>query len=165
MARHRSRSTILDTAIRIAIAGSVIGALTAAAPVCSQEPEAWRTVDNPYQEDLEFSFGSTLTPGVEVDRVRWRSLRMDAADADSVAAGEPVDVEISLELENRDSKSAKALVILLLENGGGSPLERIEIKLFKVGGERLKERTETVSLSGDVVLATSRIYLFCEITR
>ncbi len=53
-----------------------------------------------------------------------------------------------VEFENRRAKSARILVILLLEDENGSPLDRIEIATFKLASGRLKEKNETVKLSG-----------------
>jgi hypothetical protein len=129
------------------------------------QSETWREVDNPYQEDLEIVVGTTLSPRVQIDGVRWRSLLVAARNGATVTAGDNVDLEVAVAFENREPSSAKLLVILLLEDDAGSPLERLELKTFKAGGERLKERSESVSLPGDVVLAIRRVYVYCEVSR
>jgi len=130
--------------------------------VCAQS-EPWREVDSPYQEDLKFGLGESLSPKVDINGVRWRSLRISVAEGETVADGETVNLDVALEFENRTPSSVKLLVILLLEDADGAPLERIELKPFKVGGERFKERAETATSAGDVLLAAHRIYVFCEI--
>ena len=68
-----------------------------------------------------------------------------------------------MEFENRGSKSAKVLVILLFENADGNPLERVEVRPFKVASGRLKDRTESIVLSSTTINATERAYLFFEV--
>ena len=125
----------------------------------------WRVVDNPYQEDIEYSFGSTHTPRVEVEGIRWRSFRIEAPNEDQLVDGETVKTELTLEFENRRNKSAKILVILLLEDVDGKPLDRIEAKQFKVAGGRLKEKKETANLPSEVIRSARRVYVFFEILK
>jgi hypothetical protein len=131
--------------------------------VVTAQEEEWRVVENPYQEDLAYSVGETFSPGVELDGLRWRSFRIAAAEGEIITAGEDVSTEVFLEFENRGRKGVRVLVILLLEDEDGTPLERIEARTFKVAGNRLKERVESVTISGDVLRATRRVYAFCEI--
>lgn len=133
-------------------------------PSFAQDDE-WRISENPYQADLEYTIGESFSPRVEIESLRWRSFKIDSVDGQGVVAGEDVDVEIALEFENRGRKSVKVLVILLLENEDGTPLDRIEVKTFKVSADRLKERTETTTLRGDVLLSTRRVYAFCEVLK
>jgi len=133
-----------------------------ASPAVAQDDE-WRVVDNPYQEDIEYQIGATHTPGVEVEGVRWRSFKIETIERGLFAVGESVDTEVTLAIENRRTKSAKILVIMLLEDENGNPLDRIEARQFKVAAGRLKERTENVRLSGEVLNSTRRIYVFFEI--
>ena len=50
-----------------------------------------------------------------------------------------------------------------IEDADGNPLERIEVRSFKVASGRLKERTESVVLSSTTINATERVYLFFEV--
>jgi hypothetical protein len=156
----RSSAFCARCAVALVVASAAVGT-----PVAAAQDAEWRTVESPYQEDLRVAVGTTFAPGVEIDGVRWRSLRIAPAEGETVAAGETVQTEVSLELENRGNKTVQVLVILLLEDEDGAPLDRIEAIRFKVGGGRLKERTETVALSGDALLETRRVYALCEITR
>ena len=146
----------VSTAVAITASWAMVGTAMA-------QDADWRVVDNPYQEDIEYSFGSTYTPRVEVEGIRWRSFRIEAPDSDQLVDGETVETEVTLEFENRRSKSAKILVILLLEDVNGNPLDRIEVKQFKVAGGRLKERNETANLSSEVIRSARRVYVFFEI--
>lgn len=159
---HRPYRLIMGCS-RLVLAAA-IAALSTAVPADAQS-DTWREVDNPYQEDLDYRIGATLNPGIEIDGVRWRSLLLEADGNDVVAAGEDVDLKVTVSFENRNPSSVKLLVILLLEDGNGAPLERVELATFKVGGQRLKERVESAAVTGDVVLATRKVYLFCEVIR
>jgi len=142
----------------------LVAALTAATIAVSAQAQTveWRVVENPYQEDVAYTVGATFNPGVIVEGVRWHSFTL-AAPTEVFTEGEAVDTEVTVVFENRRSKGAKVLAILLLEDVDGNPLERVQIPPFKVGGDRRKERVETVVLPGAVINATERAYLFFEI--
>jgi len=157
MTRNHRRRTAFPV-----IAAFVTAAVMASSPLSAQDPD-WRVVDNPYQEDIEYVVGTTHEPGVEVDGIRWRSFGIVTPERDPFAGGEPIRADVLVEFENRNSKSAKVLVILLLEDEDGAPLDRIEVGQFKLSGNRLKERKVTAELAPEVVDATRRIYIFCEV--
>ncbi len=157
---HRHPSSSLARLV-VSIA-AVVSVAAIAAPAAAQSAD-WRVVENPYQEDIQYSLGSTFTPRVEVEGVRWRSFLIEAPDRALLIDGEEVKIEVAMEFENRGNTSAKILVILLLENADGNPLDRIEVKRFKLAGGRLKERTETVKLPAATIKAVSRVYVFFEV--
>jgi len=123
----------------------------------------WRVVENPYQEDIEYTLGSTFTPRVEVEGVRWRSFTIEAPDGAFLVDGDEAEIEVTIEFENRSNTSAKILVILLLEDADGNPLDRIEARKFKLAAGRLKERKETVRLPAANIKAVERVYVFFEV--
>jgi hypothetical protein len=129
----------------------------------SAQSPTWREVDNPYQEDIVYQLGETYFPQVDVEGVRWQSLAIDVGDGGLIAAEQDVAVEVSVEVENRTASSERVLIILLLEDADGGPLDRIEMKPFKVGGERRKERRESTRLASEDLRATERVYLFFEV--
>jgi hypothetical protein len=137
-------------------------ALAVAVPVAAQSIE-WRVVDNPYQEDVNYAVGDRFEPGVAVRDIRWRSFTIAAPDRDPFAGGQTVDVEVIVEVENRRTDGVRILIILLLEDGDGNPLDRIEIPAFKVPGSRLKDRRQIAALPTTVIEATRRVYLFFEV--
>jgi hypothetical protein len=134
----------------------------AAIPSAAQSAE-WRVAENPYQEDVAYRIGDTFNPGVVVEGVRWHSFTVVAPDRGPTAGGVNLSTDLTVEFENRGSKSAKVLVILLLEDADGNPLERIEVRSFKVASGRLKERTEDIVLSSTTLDETERVYLFFEV--
>jgi hypothetical protein len=159
--RHRHPSSSLLRLV-VSIAAAVTTTIVSA-PTLAQSAE-WRVVDNPFQEDIEYSVGTTHTPQVEVEGVRWRSFRIDAPDRARLEDGEDAEITIALEFENRRTKSARILVILLLEDADGNPLDRIEANQFKLTGGRLKQRTETATIPAANVEAVRRVYVFFEVT-
>ncbi|MCU0303944.1 MAG: hypothetical protein MUC56_07800 [Thermoanaerobaculales bacterium] len=163
MARTESRPGLLGARL-IAVAVAIVTALivASAVPAAAQDAE-WRAVDNPYQEDVAYTIGDRFEPFIAVQDVRWRSFTISAPERDPFAGGQSVDVEVLVEIENRRSSSARILIILLLEDGDGNPLERIEVPAFKVPGSRLRDRSQSATLPISVVEATRRVYLFFEV--
>lgn len=161
MTRHRRRT---GSPLAPGIIAVLVGLIsTAAAPPSAAQTAEWRVSDNPYQEDVAYRVGETFNPGVVVEGVRWHSFTVVAPDRGPTGGGVNLSTDLTVEFENRGSKSAKVLVILLLEDADGNPLERIEVRSFKIAGGRLKERTESVVLSSATVDATERVYLFFEV--
>lgn len=140
----------------------MITATVMAVPVEAQNPD-WRIVENPYQEDIEYSIGESHAPMVQVAGVRWRSFSIERPDFGLVDDDEIVDIEVVFEFESRREKSARILVILLLEDENGAPLDRIEAKSFKLAAGRLKERKEDVKIQARNLKAAQRVYLFFEV--
>ncbi len=161
MTRHSRHPTSLATRIfSLAFFGLAMAAN--AVPAFGQDSE-WTAVDNPYQEDVEYSIGDTFNPGVVVEGVRWHSFIVAAPDRAFASDRVNVSTDLTVQVENRGTKSAKVLVILLLEDAEGNPLERIEVRQFKVPSGRLKERTESIVLSTATLNSTERVYLFFEV--
>jgi len=162
MTRHHYRHTASPATRLTPWIVAVLAAAAATSPATAQAPE-WRTVDNPYQEDVEYAIGATYEPRVEIDDIRWRSFTIDTSEEGPFAAGEEIKTDVTVEFENRGGESAKILVILLLEDENGGPLDRIEVKPFKLPGGRLKERKETTDLPAESLGSTRRVYLYLEV--
>ncbi len=143
---------------------TAVSAVAISIPAMAQSGD-WRIVENPYQEDIEYALGNKFTPQVEVEGVRWRGLTIEAPDTASLVDGEEAEIEVTIEFENRGNASARVLVILLLEDADGNPLDRIEAKQFKLAAGRLKERKETVTIPAANIKAVRRIYVFFEVTK
>jgi hypothetical protein len=162
MTRHRHRRAASPGTRFSPWIAAVLAAAAVASPATAQSPD-WRKVDNPYQEDVEYAIGAIAEPAVEVDDIRWRSFKIETPEEGPFAAGESIRTDVTVEFENRGNTSARILVIFLLEDEDGGPLDRIEVKPFKLAGGRLKERKETVELAAEVVGSTRRVYLFFEV--
>jgi len=130
----------------------------------AQSPD-YRTVSSPFQEDLDYQIGTDLRPRVEIDGVRWTRFAVHPKEGKEIVAGKDTPVTVELEFVNQTSRSASMLVIVLFEDEKGGPLDRVECKPVKTGGDRLKESVQKFKISGDVLLRTRKIYLFCEVER
>lgn len=159
---HRHPSSSLFRLIASIAAVATAAAISATVGAQSSD---WRIVENPYQEDIEYSIGDSHSPRIEVEEVRWRALKIDGPDRATLFPGDEVEIDITLEFENRRNKSAKILVILLLEDAEGRPLDRIEMKQFKLAAGRLKERKESTTISETNYKAVERVYVFFEVTK
>jgi len=158
--RHSSSSWA-----RLLVSIAAVVSVTAISIPAFAQSADWRVVENPYQEDIEYSIGIAFTPRVEVEGVRWRSFTIEAPDKAFLIDGEEAEIEVTIECENRDSTSARILVILLLEDADGNPLDRIEARQFKLAAGRLKERKETARLPAANIKAVERVYVFFEVTK
>jgi len=141
---------------------TAVSAVAISPPATAQSGD-WRIVENPYQEDIEYALGSEFRPGVEVEDIRWRGMTIDGPDPSLLFDGEEAEIEVTMEFENRGNASARILVILLLEDADGNPLDRIEARQFKLAAGRLKERKETVTIPVATIKGLSRIYVFFEV--
>jgi hypothetical protein len=142
----------------------LVGLFAAVYPTqAGAQSAGWTAVDNPYQEDIEYEIGDVVNPRVSVDSVRWHSFTI--VEPDEIPSGDDtaVDSEIIVEFENRASSSAKILVIFLLEDADGNPLDRFEVRPFKAPTGRLKERKQDIVLTGATLRAAERVYLFFEV--
>jgi hypothetical protein len=163
MTPSRSRRLDPGTIHRAVIAALVVTVTLGFVGHASAQEAMWRLVDNPYQEDLDYTLGTTLTPRVEIDGVRWRSFLLESRRDPNLAAYDQIPVDLTVEVENRSTQTEKVLIILLLEDADGAPLDRIEVKTFKIPSGRLKERTQSADILGQVLLDTRRVYAFFEV--
>ena len=139
------------------LAGALVTAVAAA--------EDFAVVANPYQAEFPFAIDAELRPAVEVDGIRWLSLRVTPKDADDVRSGEQTTAFVTFELENRRDEGATAIVIALLEDEQGNGLDRVECEPVEVPGASAKSFRYKTKIQGDVLLATKKIYLFLEARR
>ncbi len=130
----------------------------------AQEVE-YRPVDNPFQEEFEYRIDTDLEPNVEVDGVRWTRFAIHIKDGQEIVADKDIPVTIELEFVSSNREKVKVLVIALLEDSGGGPLDRVECKPVATSTNRLKESVQKFKLRGSVLEATRRVYLFLEVER
>ncbi len=130
----------------------------------AQEGEC-RSVDNPFQDDFEYRINTDLQPMVEVDGVRWTRFAIHTKTGREIATDKDMPVTVELEFVSSNQEKVKILVIILLEDSGGRPLERIECKPVAAATNRLKESVQKFKLPGDVLEAMRRVYLFIEVDR
>ena len=136
----------------------LIGSATA------QEDE-YRAVDSPFQDEFEYRINTDLRPMVEVDGVRWTRFGIHTKEGREIAADKNMPVTVELEFVNSNQRGVKVLVIALLEDSRGGPLDRIECKLVSASTNRLKKSVQKFKLPGNVLEAMRRVYLFVEVER
>jgi len=127
---------------------------------------AVRTVDNPYQEEFDYTLGENLAPNVEIEGLRWTSMRVAARDGGPIDPGDDaVDVELTVTLANRGTDDARVQVVVLLEDGAGQPLDRLSLESFRVRDGRTETADERFEVPGMSLLAVEKVYLFLELER
>lgn len=150
------RHAVLVTALFLMV--GLIGSATA------QEGE-YRAVDNPFQDDFEYRINTDLRPMVEIDGVRWTRFAIRTKEGQEIATDKNIPVTVELEFASSNQNKVKVLVIALLEDSGGGPLDRIECKPVGASTNRLKESVQKFKLPGNILEATRRVYLFIEVSR
>jgi len=140
----------------------VIAAMVAT--VAAQDAE-YRAVDSPFQESYDFTVNTDLRPMVEVAGVRWTRFAINTKGDREIDPENENPVTVELGFVNTSSASVKVLVIALFEDNNGVTLDRLECAKVKAGNDRLKESVQKYRISGAVLRATRRVYLFCEVER
>ena len=133
-----------------------------AATAAAQDAD-YRAVDSPFQDSYEFAVNTNLQPMVEVAGVRWTQFGIHVKGDREIDPEKDTPVTVELGFVNTTSNSVKVLVIALFEDENGVTLNRLECAKVKAGSDRLKESVQKYSVAGAVLLATHRVYLFCEV--
>jgi len=145
------------------VAAALMALCLAASPAVAQDAD-YTAAANPFQDDFEYEIGADLRPLVAVDGVRWvRFAIRPKSDREYDPAKEvPLLVEVDV-LNNGDS--ADVLLIVLFEDEHGNSLDRLELDKIKAGRGRLREEVQKHKITGSVLDATRRLYLFFEVSR
>ena len=136
--------------------------LAGAATVTSQDGE-YRTVENPFQEDFEFTVNSDLQPMVEIAGVRWSRFGVHIRGDREIDPDKDLPISVEFEFVNTNPEGVKVLVIALFEDTNGNPLERIECAKVNAPTNRVKESIQKFKISGRILASMQRVYLFCEV--
>jgi len=147
---------------KLLVAAVLVWGLAGAAT--AQEGEYY-PVDNPFQDEFEFTVNTNIQPLVEIEGIRWRRFGLHVKQGRDLDTGKEVPVTVEIDVLNTTNSSAKVKVIVLLEDAAGTPLDRVECNTVSVGGDRLKESVQKFKLHGAVLEATRKVYLFFEIQR
>ena len=147
----------------------VMVAVTVAVIVClpgvaSPQGGQFQKVDNPFQDEFDYTVNTDLAPGIEADGVRWVRFAVRTKEEIDFVAGSLTPVSVELDLFNT-AESAKVLVIVLFEDENGGPLGRIECDRVNTGRNRLRESVQRFKIDGSVLLATRKVYLLFEVLR
>ncbi len=127
------------------------------------QEEPVRQVGNPYQEDLPYSIGSDLEPAIEIEGVRWERVRVATKNGGDPEAGRNHVVVAELQFDNQRRGAVTLTVVLLLEDEAGGELQRLASPEYRLGSNKSKVFQPKFSVSGDDLLATSNMYLFCRV--
>jgi hypothetical protein len=102
---------------------------------------------------------------VEITGVRWTRFGIHVKGDGDIDPSKSVPVTVELDFVNTNPEGAKVLVIILFEDAIGNPIDRLECDRISVAGDRSKESADKYKVSGAVLEATGRVYLFCEVER
>lgn len=148
---------------RIVAAVATVAAICLPGAAYAQDVQ-FREVENPFQDEVDFTINSDFTPQVEVDGIRWMRFSVRTKEGRDIVADRLTPVMVDLDLFNT-AESAKVLVIVLFEDENGNPLDRIECDEVSIGRERLREAVQKHKINGAVLLATRKIYVLFEVFR
>jgi hypothetical protein len=142
--------------------GTVIAAMAATA---TAQDAGYREVDSPFQDGFDYAMNTDLQPMVEVEGVRWTRFGIFVKGDREIDPEKEIPVTVELGFVNTNPDAVKVLVIALFEDANGVTLDRLECAKVKASNDRLKESVQKYRISGAVLRATRRVYLFCEIER
>ena len=145
--------------IRFSCAVASLLVIACAAGVGAQE-EAAQSSPNPYQEDVPYRIGETLTPNVEVSEIRWLEARVAPREGDEPARGQEITALVDLRFDNRGRKGSTLHRRAAARGCDGSELHRLACPEMRLGGNRVKEFRHKLAVPGDALLDTRRMYLF-----
>jgi hypothetical protein len=146
----------------LAVILTVVGSTTT--PIMAQEI-GLRASANPFQEGFTYRVGEELIPNVDVDGVRWRLVQVATKRDKQITPGKEVAITVDLELQNARSESAEVLVVLLLENSRGDPLDRLPFDSIQLRAGQTKKLRNKLKVPADTLLATRGLYLFLELQK
>jgi hypothetical protein len=131
----------------------------------SAQDVGYRAADSPFQDGFELEVNTDLEPMVEVAGVRWTKFAINVKGDREIDPEKETPVAVELGFVNTNSESVKVLVIVLFEDANGMTLDRLECAKVKASSDRLKESVQKYRISGAVLRAMRRVYLFCEVER
>lgn len=140
----------------------VIVCLALAVPVAAQQ-RGVKQVASPYQASYAYRVGETLDPGVALDGIRWDVVRVQPQEGEALTGRRQVVTEVDLRFSNPGTRKGRMLVILLFETQEGESLGRIEFSPVKIQPGRVTEEKQRFKLDAELLNATRRIYVFCEL--
>ncbi len=135
---------------------SLIGATTLDAQQVEQ-------ATSPFQAEFEYRIGDELRPQVSVDGVLIDLIRIAPRRAEAISEEGETDVEITWSFSNAGSRTARVLLVLLLEDEQSTSLERVELPATRVASGKTKDDTTRTSIRGRALLDTRKLYVYCEL--
>jgi len=120
-------------------------------------------VASPYQGEYPYTIGSDLTPNVSVEGVQIDAVRVAPPENKQVAADSDVEVTVTSTFTNNGTKTARVMVVLLLEDEQGNALDRLQMSTVRVPSGKTRSGDGRFTVRGRSVLETQKVYLFCEL--
>ena len=146
--------------LRICYPFLIVGLAVAAA---SAQDESVRQSDSPYQEEMPYRFGDDLEPAIDIEGARWQRTRLKTKNGEAPEAGREHTVLAELEFDNQRRGGVTLTVVLLLRDENGDELQRLACPEYRLGGNRSKVFKSKFSVTGDDLIATRSVYLFCRV--
>lgn len=132
-------------------------------PTINAQDDEYEVVESPFQGDFEYTVNTELNPLVEVAGVRWTRFAVMVKGGKEIVDNKDMTVTVEMGFLNSNRSTVKVLVIALFEDAAGTPLDRVECDQVNASRARQKESAQKFKLSGAVLQATRRVYLYCEI--
>jgi len=138
------------------------GLLVLASAVMAQDVE-FQAEASPYQGEFAYQMGTDLAPGVAINGIRWTLFRIEAKNTVQERRGKDVTTLVFMDFQNPTETTVRAQVFVLLEDGLGNILHRIELDSVRIPWDATKNEKQKVKVPDDAILDTTKIYLYCEI--
>jgi hypothetical protein len=147
--------------LRVSISLVAVIVLVLIAPTLAQQ--TFTPSDSPFQGEFEYTVGDQLNPQVAIANLRWLDLRVFTKSGKEIKRGKPNPTTIELRFDNRSDETRTATVVILFEDEIGNSLLRHACEPVRVNSGDEKIGREKVRIQGDVLLATQKIYVYCEV--
>jgi hypothetical protein len=123
----------------------------------------YRSVSSPFHDDFRYLVNDELRPRVDVDGVRWLRFAITTHEGRDIEPGKANTVLVEFDVRGGTEKALVQLIILF-EDEYGNALERLSCQAEKINRDRLEEIVQKHKVSGTVLQATRRVYLYFEVT-
>lgn len=134
----------------------------AAGVAAAQQPGSYTPAENPYQADLAFTSGKPIDLFVEIDGVRLDGIVvLPGGDA---RAGEQVECQIQVLGASVADKRATINTVILLEDAGDKPLERVTLDPFRVKAGKPFDEKQKRTLDGSALLNAAKAYVLVQVS-
>lgn len=123
----------------------------------------YRAVPSPFHDDFRYVVNDELRPRVDVDGVRWLRFAVTTREGRAIEPGKSNPVLVEFDVRGGAEKAVVQLIVLF-EDEHGNALERLSCQAEKIDRDRLEEVVQKHKVSGTVLQATRRVYLYFEVT-
>lgn len=140
--------------------GVVVAAVlaTASGGVLAREPTQ---APNPYQGELPFETGRPLDPEVVIAGVDWFLIEIDILD--ELEPGRSVRTDVTLGFRNTSTENVEVLVVLLLQDADGVPLERVTLHPVRVRDGRERTEDDRYDIPSEALQQVQTLYVLCQV--